>query len=138
MADDCWYLQDILETYVHTTESLRHFYSILNRTGDFAPANGNASALKAAEIVRQLSVKTSAALTAKKRKMTEIIAMNESAVTAAAGRMSAKLRGHAAASQTQQCEASLGLVNGILTVVQRAVSTWETHCGGGDDNGIVT
>lgn len=114
----------MLETFAHTTEALRHFYSILNRTGESAPANGNASAVKAAEIVRQLKAKTSSGLLDKKRKLTEIISAESLGRRTNGCGLSRN-----EASHKQRCEASIGVISGILGVIQRAASTWETYCG---------
>ncbi len=55
------------------TELLRHFYAILNRSGEQAPKNGNAAALKAEAVVRRLRDVNGEALEKKKRKITEMM-----------------------------------------------------------------
>ena len=59
----------MLEMYTDITELLRHFYSILRRTGSQAPSCNPAAAAKAEGIVQRLLDDKGSRLEAKKRRI---------------------------------------------------------------------
>ncbi len=98
----------MLESFTEVTELLRHFYSVLNRSGSAAAVPGNAAAAKAEAILQRLLEVNLKSLEARKRLVAEAYKAN-----------------------ADQRDAALALVNSILLLVQRANVTWGIFCRAG-------
>jgi len=91
--------QELLEVFTNTTELLRHFYAILNRTGTAAPIPGNATAQKAEAVLNKIIQQISSDLEARKLRLATLQALEKK-------------------------DASLAVINGISQLIQRAKVTW--------------